>query len=198
MADPVPPFDPGEEGPGPKEADSPGRRRARTALEWVAVVLGSLAVAVLVRSFLLETFFIPSPSMVPTLAVNDRVLVNKLSYRLHDVNRGDLVVFERPPDASGGAARDLIKRVIALEGETIEGRDGRVVVDGEPLDEPYLEPGEETTGFEPLRVPPDHVFLMGDNRDASRDSRVFGPMAEDAIVGRAFLRVWPPGDVSFL
>ena len=169
----------------------------RTIVEWVAVIGGALAVALVIQAFLVQAFYIPSSSMVPTLEVGDRVLVNKLSYDLHDVNRGDLVVFERPDDAVG-EIKDLIKRVIGLPGETVEIRDGTVIVDGHVLDEPYLAADEVLADFAPTAVPENHVFVMGDNRDDSRDSRVFGPISTDSIVGRAFLRVWPLGSFGTL
>ncbi len=106
-------------------------------------------------------------------------------------------MFERPAD-EGSEIRDLVKRVVALEGETIEARDGRLYVDGAPLDEPYLPPGEETFNLEKQTIPPGHVFVMGDNRDDSRDSRFFGPLPEDLIIGQAFVKVWPLGDFGLL
>jgi signal peptidase I len=136
--------------------------------------------------------------MLPTLHEDDRVLVNKLSYDLHDVNRGDLVVFERPEGEAPGQIRDLIKRVVGLPGERIEQRDGRVYIDGQLLEEPYLEDDTETTNLPPQTVPEGHVFVMGDNRDDSMDSRVFAAIDEDLIVGRAFVRVWPLPDVALL
>ena len=183
---------------------------ARSVLEWVGVVLGALIVALLVKHFLFAAYYIPSPSMEPTLTDGDRIVVNKLSYRLHEVNRGDVVVFRRAMPQPDGI-NELIKRVIALPGETVEVVDGRVYVDGGLLLEPYLTARDSTGGF-PLpsgcigasgsinrcTVPDDHVFVMGDNRRNSKDSRVFGPVAESGIVGRAFLRVWPLGDLGRL
>lgn len=186
-------------GPGRRE-----RRRARTRsplrslLEWVAVIGGALVVALVIRTFLFQAFYIPSESMVPTLQEADRVLVNKLSYDLHGVNRGDIVVFARPPTEPDTGVPDLIKRVVATGGETVEGRDGRVWIDGQPLVEPYLPDGVTTAAFDPVAVPEDHVFVMGDNRGNSRDSRVFGPVSEDLIVGRAFVRVWPVSRLGLL
>jgi signal peptidase I len=147
---------------------------------------------------LIQAFFIPSGSMLPTLHEDDRVLVNKLSYDLHDVHRGDLVVFERPENEAAGQIKDLIKRVVGLPGERIESRDGDVYIDGDLLEEPYLADGAETTGLEPQTVPEGHVFVMGDNRGDSMDSRVFHAIDEDLIVGRAFVRVWPLPDLSLL
>jgi signal peptidase I len=183
------------------EEGKPRRRWRRTILEWLGVIGGGVVIALLVEAFLIQAFWIPSESMEPTLHVGDRVLVNKLSYELHDVNRGDVVVFERPPVTStqeDGEIKDLIKRVIAIEGDTIEGRDGSVFVNGDRLEEDYLEPDTPTTNLERETIKPDHVFVMGDNRTNSEDSRAFGQVPEDDIVGRAFLRVLPITDIGWL
>jgi signal peptidase I len=172
--------------------------RVRNLVEWVVIVAGAFLVAFVVKTFLIQAFFIPSASMFPTLREDDRVLVNKLSYDLHDVHRGDLIVFERPEGSEGDGIRDLIKRVVALENETVEARDGRVYVDGEELGEPYLGDGVTTADLAAAKVPDGHVFVMGDNRGNSMDSRVFGPIPEGEIVGRAFVRVWPLPDLSLL
>jgi signal peptidase I len=179
----------------------PRRRWRRTVLEWLGVIGGGIAIALLVEAFLIQAFWIPSPSMEPTLDVGDRVLVNKLSYNFHDVHRGDVVVFERPPGAStgeNGEIKDLIKRVIAVGGDTIEGKDGEVFVNGERIDEDYLEPGTPTDNLPLETIPEGHVFVMGDNRTNSEDSRIFGPIDEDVIVGRAFIRVLPITDIGWL
>jgi len=196
----------------PAEVDLgiPGTIRSarRTVLEWGVVLVGALALALVVRAFLFQAFYIPSPSMEPTLSSGDRILVNKVSYRLHDVNRGDLVVFHPRPE-SGVGAEDLIKRVIALPGETVTTDGGRVLIDGGLLIEPYLPVPDGTAGFGMVpwcanqatgvcTVPDDHVFVLGDNRGNSRDSRYFGPVPIDSIRGRAFVRVWPLGGLDRL
>ncbi len=182
----------------------------RSILEWGSVIVGALVMALLVKTYLFQAFYIPSPSMEPTLGDGDRIIVNKLSYRLHDVNRGDVVVFKAPP-GSGSEIRELIKRVIALPGETVSTADGRVRIDGGLLLEPYLPSQDLTSGFslppgcdnpagtvDACLVPAGHVFVMGDNRTNSRDGRFFGPIPEESILGRAFLRVWPLGDLGRL
>lgn len=171
---------------------------ARNVAEWAAIIVGAFAVALVIKTFLIQAFFIPSLSMAPALQEDDRVLVNKLSYDFHDVNRGDLVVFERPPNEPASEVKDLIKRVVALEGETVENRDDRLFVDGRPLDESYIDDAVPTLNVSRQTVPPGHVFVMGDNRTDSRDSRFFGPVDEDLIVGRAFVRVWPIDALSLL
>ena len=177
------------------------RGAARTIVEWLIVIACGILIAVGARAFLVQAFWIPSPSMAPTLEVGDRVLVNKLSYKTHDVNHGDLVVFERPPEASNGEddeIKDLIKRVIAVGGDTIEARDGLVYVNGERIEEPYLVDGTPTDNLALREIPEGSVFVMGDNRTNSEDSRVFGPINEDTIVGRAFITVLPVSHLGWL
>jgi signal peptidase I len=168
-----------------------GPRRGRWVLEWAVVLLVAFGVAVGVRAFAIQTFFIPSASMEPTLMIGDRILVDKLSYHLHGVGRGDIVVFASPPKETDPAIKDLVKRVIGLPGETISSRGGRVYIDGKPLKEPWLPPGTVTTGITPQKIPPDEYFVMGDNRSDSQDSRYFGPISGSLIVGRVVLRIWP-------
>lgn len=190
---------PGSSVPAPPPPAPVSRRRrtpsgTRNAVEWIVVVVGAVVVALLVKTFLVQAFRIPSESMDPTLQVGDRVLVNKLSYRLHDVNRGDVVVFTRPGNLPEGPDQpdDLIKRVVGLPGETVQAKDGKVYVDGRPLDEPYLPAGTRTENLEnPVKVPAGEVLVLGDNRSNSADGRVFGPIPEDTIIGRAFVIVWP-------
>jgi signal peptidase I len=187
--------------PGQRAGHAKRRSPGRTLLEWVAVVGCGVLIALTAQAFFVQAFWIPSPSMTPTLEVGDRVLVNKLSYKAHEVRRGDLIVFERPPETSNGLEgeiKDLIKRVIAVGGDTIEGRDGRVYVNGELIDEPYLQPGTPTNDLEREVVPAGTVFVMGDNRSNSEDSRVFGPIDEDTIIGRAVVKVLPLSDIGWL
>jgi signal peptidase I len=167
------------------------RSTTRTLIEWAVVLAAAVILALVIKTFFFQTYWIPSESMEPTLHVGDRVLVNKLSYRAHDVNRGDIVVFHRPDNAPARDVEDLIKRVIALPGESIIAHDGKVYLNGDVLDEPYLPQGTETPSFQETIVPAGHVFVLGDNRGDSQASNVFGPIDEDLIIGRAFVRVWP-------
>jgi signal peptidase I len=188
---------PGEAAPAKKRKKAKGSRR-KQGYEWLVLVAASLAVALFVRAFLIQAFYIPSESMVPTLVTNDRVLVNKLSYKLHDVHRGDIVVFDAPPGAATAQVKDLIKRVVGLPGETIEGRNGSIFINGKPIDEPYLPPDVRSRDFPPAKVPPKEIWVLGDNRQDSRDSTFFGPITEKSIVGRAFIKIWPLNDISLL
>ncbi len=168
------------------------RSGAAVALEWIIIISMALGVALLVRATVVQTFFIPTPSMVPTLKVDDRLLVDKLTLHTRDVKRGDIVVFERPATFTDTTIKDLIKRVVGLPGETIEGRDGVVWVNGKRLREPYLVKGITTSDFAPVRVAVDNYFVMGDNRPESFDSRFWGTVEREKIIGRALIRVWPP------
>ena len=188
--------------PGPSGASGGGDEiagkssgRLRGVIEWTLVIVGALLAALLIKTFLFQAFFIPSGSMEPTLRIGDRVLVNKLSYRFGEIERGDLVVFARPdiPAESAAAVRDLIKRVIALPGETIEARDGEIYVDDRKISEPYLPRGTISENLPRQVVPAGKIWVMGDNRTNSRDSRVLGPIDVDTVHGRAFVRIWPLG-----
>jgi signal peptidase I len=187
-----------------------GRRRDGTAHRQYAFPIRLLVLVVVaallafgLRAFVVEPFWIPSESMEPTLhgcsgCNNDRLLVDKLSYRLHAVHRGDVVVFHRPPGVEAPESV-LIKRVIGLPGETISGHNGMVWIGDRPLEESYVNPAcHGTTDFDPVTVLSGRYFVMGDNRCNSSDSRVFGPIPKSSIIGRAFLIIWPLGRIHWL
>ncbi len=190
--------------------DAPESHPVTKALrDWFLVVVLALGAALLVRVYVLQQFYISGPSMETTLFGNNRVLVNKLSYRLHDIRRGDVVVFDRVTTSDGSVSHDdLIKRVIALAGDTIEIKNCVVIVNSKPTVETYLDkdvlgitdPGKRCrVANMPLQtVPQKKIFVMGDNRSESFDSRSFGPISESLIVGRAFAIVWPFNRISTL
>jgi signal peptidase I len=187
------------------EAPEPEPRRKRSGtrqiIEWLLLIVAALLLALLIKAFLFQAFYIPSESMVPTLHKNDRVLVNKLSYKLHDVHRGDIVVFTAPPGEQSDI-KDLVKRVIGLPGDKVAFRDGIVYINDKPLQEKYLPDGVVTSQScgvsEEVTVPPKHYWVMGDNRQASKDSRCFGAIPESHIVGRVFFKMWPLSDLGFM
>jgi signal peptidase I len=195
----------------PPPVDKAARNR-RLAIEWTILIVAALVIAFLIKTFLFQAFYIPSESMVPTLKVGDRVLVNKLSYDLHDVHRGDIIVFKAPPEAQAGNIKDLVKRVIGLPGDVVEARDEDgavcdtedrskvcdVYVNDRRLDEPYLPAGTTTFFLPRTKVAAGHLFMMGDNRAASRDSRYFGSIEKSAVIGRVFVRIWPPASIGLL
>jgi signal peptidase I len=192
--------------PGDTHGDDhlPGRRRRAVwlvGLEWAILIGGALIAALLIKAFLFQAFYIPSESMSPTLEVHDRVLVSKLSYRMHPVHRGDIIVFKAPPNVDP-SVKDLVKRVIGLPGETIAARtDGHVYINGKRLNEPWLPEGVRTEpGFTPIKIPPDSYYVLGDNRPNSRDSRYFPThfVQKKDIIGRVFLRIWPLSRIDIL
>ncbi len=194
------PADDGEPSGSPVATDTPKRSGSdaiRVAFEWVGLVVLALIIALLIKTFLFQAFYIPSESMVPTLKVHDRVLVNKLSYKLHPVHRDDIVVFKAPAGSDPGID-DLVKRVIGLSGETVSGHGGHVYIDGKELNEPYLPKGMYTSDFAPVKIPGNAYWVMGDNRINSKDSRVFGTIPKSKIVGRVFVRIWPFSRLNFL
>lgn len=191
-----------EAAPAHAGAGPPDRapRSGRWVLEWSVVIVAAVLLAFGVRTYVAQMFYIPSGSMLPTLQIGDRIVVDKLAYRFGSVHRGDIVVFARPPLVDADYT-DLVKRVIGLPGETIGLRDGHVTINGKILDEPWLpqpeplsEPSSLPEGFSlthPYTIPADHYFVMGDNRPDSEDSRYFGPIPGSLIVGKMVLRVWP-------
>jgi signal peptidase I len=195
-------------------AKHPGARNgARRALaEWAVIVVVALLAALLIKTFAVQAFSIPSQSMEPTLMPGDRVLVDKLASDFSPVRTGDIVVFRRPP-ADTSAVNDLIKRVIAGPGQSIYVANCKVYVNGKELTQRYLPEGWESPSSEyctvwdapgmldlpdPYTVPAGHYFVMGDNRKDSDDSRYWGTVPANYLVGVAFVRIWPPSRVGTL
>ncbi len=220
------PFEPGkpETGrpepprPEPGRPEPPSRSGALSFLhELPVLIVLALVLAILLKTFLVQAFFIPSGSMEPTLLPGDRVLVRKV---LYSPGRGDVIVFEDPQGRGGpdrgivggfvhwiseaiGFARpadeDFIKRVIGLPGETVELRRGKLFVDGAHVREPYLEGPPDTRDYGPVQVPVDGLLVLGDNRLNSNDSRFgLGFIPVDKVVGRAFVIIWPPSRIGWI
>lgn len=202
--DPQPPVNPPDPHPPVNPAEAKKRRRRRTRIEWLVLLALTILATFVLRTFVVQSFRIPSGSMETTLrggcephCTEDHILVNKLSYKLHGIHRGDIVVFHATGswiEAIGGPG-DVVKRVIGLPGDTVQCCDvrGRVEVDGRPLNEPYVfvngpDPRKE---FGPVTVPKGRLWVMGDHRNDSSDSRFNGAIPISSVIGRAFMRIWP-------
>ena len=181
----------------------------RQVIEWIVVIAVALIVALLVRLFLLQQFYISGPSMETTMFSDDRVLVSKLAYEVGEIDRGDVVVFDRATMNGNQIEHDdLIKRVIGLGGESIEIRDCVIYIDGTKLEEPYLPSRDKSltnlsyrcgvVNMDAITIEDDEVFLVGDNRPQSFDSRMFGAIKKDFVIGQAFVIIWPPNSWSRL
>jgi signal peptidase I len=199
-----------EGGPAPSDRRTKGSRARRTLIEWLIIIGAVVICTVLLRTFVIQSFYIPSASMEPTLQVGNRIVVDKLSYHLHSINRGDIVVFARPPLEDQEYA-DLVKRVIGLPGETISSKNCSVYINGKLLNESWLPkapssctralPGDANPQYDlpgPVHIPAGEYYVMGDNRTDSEDSRFFGPISSSLIVGRAVAVVWPFSQIKGL
>jgi signal peptidase I len=192
-------------------------RRIRIAVDWIATIVGAIAIVLAIKAWVVNPYRIPSSSMEPTLhcargpaapgceaRFSDRVLANRFIYHLRDPRRGEIIVFEVPPEAKAkcGAGGTFVKRIIGLPGEKVGVRLIRgaayVYIDGRKLDEPYILQNRRDTGPpKTYRVPGDHYFMMGDNRSSSCDSRMWGALPRDNIIGKVFMTYWPPNRISF-
>ena len=194
------PFRWGEDAPkGRREPRRSGGRKksgTRRLTEYAVILLVAFVVVFgVLRPFVVKSFWIPSESMVPTLEVGDRIFVNRFIYRFIEPERGDIVVFD-----SLETDDELIKRVVAVPGDRVRVRNGKLRVNGDFPDEPYAVPMVFPDGsfFGPTRVPEGEVFVMGDNRPNSHDSRFYGPVPIENIQGEAFFRFWPPSRIGFM
>jgi len=163
------------------------------------VIVFAVVVAGGLRTFVVQAFYVPSGSMLPTLQIGDRIVVIKLGYTVH---RGDIVVFKRPPKDLGTTDKDLVKRVIGLPGETISSRGSTVLINGRPLREPWLPRlsgvcAESAENIPRTKIAPGQYFVMGDCRGDSADSRVWGTLPGSLVVGRVFVIVWRFGHPYF-
>jgi signal peptidase I len=187
----------------------------RVIVDWAVTIIGAVAIVLLVKAFVVNPYRIPSSSMEPTLhcaepaigceaRFSDRVLANRFIYHLRDPRRGEIIVFQTPPEAriKCGAGGTFVKRLIGLPGDTVEvrlrGGNGFVYINGKPLTEPYIKPDRRATSqaFGPVKVKPGNYFMMGDNRSSSCDSRMWGTVPRDNLIGKVFATYWPPNRVS--
>jgi signal peptidase I len=174
-----------------------------TVVEFLDSAIMALAlVFLIIKPFIVQAFWIPSDSMVPTLQRNDRILVNKFVYHFREPQRGDVVVFQAPPRAlsmsfgDNHEKKDFIKRVVGLPGDEIKVHEGEVSVNGKTLKEPYISeapPYEFPEGGDSYKVPKGSLFVLGDNRPNSNDSHRWGPLPRNRLLGKAFIIFWPPG-----
>jgi signal peptidase I len=193
-----PALDVEEESPAPVKH----RSRRRSLIEWGIVVVIAVLVSLLIRTFVFQTFFIPSGSMEPTLNIGDRIIVSKLSVEFGTIHTGDILVFKAPKAVAtvcGDDVADLVKRVIGLPGQHLTSKGNTIYVNGKPLAQPWLH-GPVTLGkaIGNVTVPKNHYFMMGDNESDSCDSRYWGTIPHSSIIGKAFVRIWPLSRFAFL
>lgn len=191
------------QGEGSSQSASTAAGRAKNeAWEWIKALLIAFALAFLIRYFLFGSYIVDGPSMQPNFHTGERLIVNKILYDIRVPKRGEVIVFHATED------KDFIKRIIALPGETVRVQGDTVYINGQPLDEPYLKDVEEQAkqagrtyndlNYPETKVPEGSVFVMGDNRSDSTDSRMIGPVSFDKIVGRAEIIFWPITDIEYI
>lgn len=175
------------------QANNLGSRFIRVVGEWVLILALALIATMFIRTFVFQTFYIPSVSMVPTLEVGDRIIVSKVSTSLGTIHRGDIIVFARPPreNCGGSDVSDLVKRVIGLPGETISSQGNKILINGKVLAQHWKTTSPLGREIGTVKIPKGQYFMMGDNRSASCDSRYWGTLPRRYVVGKVILRIWP-------
>lgn len=187
--------------PAPPEQPSKPRRRA--LIEWGAIIIIAVLVSFVMRVFAFQTFVIPSISMVPTLQVGDRIIVNKLAISWGTINVGDIVVFKAPTAAVKACnevepVTDFVKRVIGVPGDSLKSKGNTIYVNNKPLDETWTHTEPLGQAITPITLKANQYFMMGDNHSDSCDSRMWGTVPRSDIIGKAFLRIWPVSRIGFL
>lgn len=176
------------------------RSPGRAVIEWGVVIVLALLAAFAIRTFVFQTFYIPSGSMEPTLQIGDRIIVSKLSYDLHDPHRGDIVVFHAPPAEATVCAdpsiKDLVKRIIGMPGETISSQGNNILINGKAIAQPWFPSTPPGPAIEPTKIPEGSYFMMGDNRTNSCDSRDWGTLPRADIIGHVVFRIWPLSQIG--
>jgi signal peptidase I len=194
---PPPVLDVDEASPAPQKH----RSRSRSLIEWGIVIVIAVVVSLLIRTFVFQTFFIPSGSMEPTLQLGDRIIVSKLSVELGTIHTGDILVFKAPKAVAsvcGDDVADLVKRVIGLPGQHLTSKGNTIYVNGKKLAQPWTHNPILGKAIGNVVVPKNHYFMMGDNESDSCDSRFWGTIPRSSIIGKAFIRVWPLSRLGFL
>lgn len=175
------------------------RLRTRVIGEWVGIVIVALVFSLLIRTYVFQTFYIPSASMEPTLQIGDRLVVDKLSVDFGTINRGDIIVFKAPPSENCGAkVADLVKRVIGIPGDHLSSTGNTIYVNGIALNEAWTHTEPLGPAIGNVTVPANQYFVMGDNHSDSCDSRSWGTVPRSDIIGKAFVRIWPLSRIGFL
>ena len=199
-------FDHATDGQSDPPSPTAGQHRRRLVVEWAAILIVAAVISILIRTFIFQTFFIPSGSMNPTLWQGDRIIVNKLAITFGTIHTGDILVFKAPPAVAvdcGDTVTDLVKRVIGLPGQSLYSEGNRIYVDGKLLHQnwphyPSLGGSEIAPKNAPVVVPANHYFMMGDNHSNSCDSRTWGTVPRSDVIGKAFIKIWPISHFGFL
>lgn len=167
----------------------------KSLFEWVVIIAVAFVLSIVIRNYVVDTRIVPTGSMLPTIQLQDRLIVDRLFYKYDIIERGDIIVFQAPVAAMED--KDLVKRVIGLPGEKVEIKNSKVYIDGKALNEPYI--GSPVNyEYGPITVPEDSYFMLGDNRGASKDSHVWGFLPSDKILGRVWIRYWPLKEFGIL
>ncbi|MGH3732810.1 MAG: signal peptidase I [Acidimicrobiales bacterium] len=177
------------------------RSRRRSLIEWLIVIVVAVLVSLLIRTYVFQTFFIPSGSMEPTLHIGDRIIVDKLSVEFGTIHIGDILVFKAPKKVAavcGDDVADLVKRVIAVPGDHIYSKGNRIYVNDKRLHQTWTHERILGKAIPPTYVTKNHYFMMGDNENDSCDSRYWGLVSRSAVIGKAFVRIWPLSRIGWL
>jgi signal peptidase I len=188
-----------DEPEAPKSTARPKASNRKVLIEWAVIIVIAVVASLLVRTYVFQTYFIPSASMEPTLQVGDRIIVNKLSVDFGTIHTGDIVVFKAPPaENCGTKVTDLVKRVIGVPGDHLTSKGNTIYINGKALDESWSHVEPLGTPIGHVTVKPGQYFVMGDNHPDSCDSRFWGTVPRSDIIGKVFLRIWPLSRIGFL
>ncbi|MGI5901007.1 MAG: signal peptidase I [Desulfitobacteriia bacterium] len=168
---------------------------AKSVFEWILIIVIAFILSLVIRHFFIDTRIVPTGSMLPTIQLNDRLIVDRFFYKFKPIERGDIVVFKAPDNSMED--KDLVKRVIGLPGETVEIKNGKVYINDRPLNEPYVE-YQANYEYGPEKVPEGTYFMLGDFRSESKDSHIWGFLPEEKIIGKVWIRYWPLENIGKL